>query len=294
MRWCGASLLETAKAVGVDRGNLSRFVRQAAGSGLSSGKAASLLEHLGWGPRGPLPSVVHRWLLDDREDVRWIFQTVLAGSTTVQAVFTDAASADILSHEGVLVGQWQGAWMVLGEKVLRSGSTFTGGEDLLGDLLNVREALATPAGAHIVADPVAVARLLEGHVSPAGLVKALGEQPVVDIGQEAREIVHEHSKLWLSSGRLRAVLDDGLTRLARHEPQDLVAPMLDDLLEYFRDRNQAAPGPNAIDACRRLAEERVAELAARSYRLNWSKPSTAQKPRSPSGRGKPVDRKRST
>lgn len=288
--------METAKSVCVDRGNLSRFLRQAEGSGLSSEKAASVLQHLGWGQSGPISNVVHRWRLDDLEDVQWVFKNLLAGSVSVSPLFRDFQSAELLGHQGLLLGQWGGTWLVLSQRLVKKGSSSTSGADLLGDLLDARKLLAKSSGIEVLEDAAAFTELEEGRVSPAGVANALRRPAVAVIAQEARELVHEHSKLWLTPERLRILLEDGLTRLARHEPESLISSMLDEMLEWWRDRNQASPTRSTVDTCRRVVEKNVAGLAARSFHLEWSLSSEAPRPPAESMKSKlrGVDRKRRT
>lgn len=186
VRWTGASVSEIARAAQVDRGNLSRFLRQAKHSGIGVGRAPAVLSALGWSPLGPSPIHVHKWLLDDRVDLGWVFGTLLSGEVEVSALipFESPHEKDQgPEHVGWLIGCRRNTYFLLSQ---RSDTPSPTRQDLLAELLDPRHRLAKPVEP-VRVDVHAFHQITESELTPTGFVSALGRPAKPDLRLSVQE-----------------------------------------------------------------------------------------------------------
>ena len=268
MQWKDASVSDASKVTGIDKGNLSRFVGDRSGPSISPRKVALLLRYLNWGPTGPTANVVHRWKMQEEDDLRWMFGMLLQGSANLRPVFSHPVSQDLLTYEDLVVAEWQGAWLVVSQRIDTTVPITTSATSLLRVLLDKRNALGTARGFAVVEDVAALKRLDAGDVSPSGLAALLDASPETQLWQEAHQLLRRHFAIWLTKDRLRALLDDGLTRFARSESEELVHQMLAEHADGG-DRVERGRSPTADETRLKNAKRKVSELAGRAFNFEW-------------------------
>ena len=262
VRWTGASVSEIARAAQVDRGNLSRFLRQAKHSGIGVGRAPAVLSALGWSPLGPSPTHVHKWMLDDRVDLGWVFGTLLSSEVEVSPLLPFESLHDqdeVLEHVGWLIGRRRGTYFLLSQRPDTPSPT---GQDLLAELLDPRHRLAKPVEPARV-DVHTFHQITEGELTPAGLASALGRpaKPDLRLSVEALRKLEDALSMWLTETEFVNILHDAEIRKSRANPEDMERFAMSAL---FKDKM-------SNDQQRQLATTLVRNLSAKKYQLPWPK-----------------------
>jgi hypothetical protein len=221
VRWTGESLSEVARAAQVDRGNLSRFLRQVKLSGVGVGRAPAVLSALGWSPLGPSPAHVHKWMLDDRIDLGWVFGTLLSGEVEVSALIPYESLHDqdeALGHVGWLIGRRRGTYFLLSQRTDTLGPTR---QDLLAELLDPRHRLARPVEP-VRVDVHALHQITKGELTPAGLASVLDcpAKPDLRLSVEALRKLEDALSTWLTETEFMNILHDAEIRKSRANPED--------------------------------------------------------------------------
>jgi hypothetical protein len=277
LRWQSRRASEVAAAAQVDKGNLSRWLGGKPRAGVGSATGHAILLTLGWGALGPLPSQVHNWCVDGPRDVEWVFGELLGGRAKVGPLSIASQGGlayddrELLPHLGVLIAEYNGAWLVLTES-LTDPDQAVRCESPLDLLLDPRTGLASQTGGEYeVATSNAFESIVGGEVSPKALARMVAEpgKPDVLLQDAAVLELNEHLDSWLSEDELKTILGDAHVRKCRAEFDSMVELAHANLIEQWTESNLRAPSQADVVRLRQLAEQLVLEVARQPYSLDW-------------------------
>jgi hypothetical protein len=271
LRWTSRSLAEVAKAADVDSGNLSRFVRGLPKGGLSEARAARVLGELGWSSTGPAAGRVHLWRLQGpRDDVRHVFRDLLGAQAEVSPIFLGSKS-EVLEHEGVLLGNCRGTWIVIQEHAQPQGDLET--TSALDDLLDPRKGLAVRGAPRLVASRAAYEQIVSGQASPKFLEAALAghhhEPASLELDASIEKMLKTAIEA-LTPQEICAILHDGMVRAARAAPAEQVEHMVDWALDLQRTAADEPVRPMLRRLVQSEVSRRVRRRARQAYKLDWT------------------------
>ena len=270
-RWTGSSVTALASRTGVDKSNLSRFLRRPDSPNISASKLASLLVALGWEGRRPTPQV-HHWAVDDRLDMEWLFGEVMEGRVSLTALFRRQADVRDDGHEGVVLGSYAGSVMVLRQALLPKGLSGHLDDDLLTRLLDRTRPLALVQRPRVVLSTDLWSRLGSEEVTSDELRAFLLNAPasVPASGDLVKDLLDAQRSLWLTNEEARHLLLDGYARFARKHPQRLSQALINGWRAAFEVEN-ASPAPQRLELeWKSRAKFLVDEASRRPYLLTWT------------------------
>ncbi len=261
-----------ASRTGVDKSNLSRFLRHPDSANISASKLAFLLVALGWEGRRPTAQV-HHWAMDDRLDMEWLFGEVLEGRVSLTALFR-RQKADVRDdgHEGVVLGSYAGSVMVLRQALLPKGLSGYLDDDLLTRLLDRTRPLAFVQRPRVVLSTDLWSRLESEEVTFDELRAFLLNAPasVPASGDLVKDLLDAQRSSWLTNEEARHLLLDGYARFARKHPQQLREALVSGWRAEF-EVEHASRAPEGLELeWKSRAESLVDEVARRPYRLTWT------------------------
>ena len=269
LHWSGRSVSEIAIGAGVDKSNLSRFVRRSDSPGFSSPKVASLLAEMGWGVSGPL-SRIHFWYINDLQDAEWMFRDVLAGTVELTAVYERQVDAQrVAAEDRIVLGKLGGALFVLKQAFFSKDLKTVVAEDVLVRLITPQSRMAVVLPYVVVADSALCARIRAETVNQEEL-RGILEGRVSALPDNIATRFADHRAAWLGDDQATLLLLDAETRQARADPNKMASMLVEAWsLEHVRSegRRPSAKREKELGA---IAADQVAKAAIRPYFLTWS------------------------